>query len=160
MDSMSLKAAEELSARGATAPRVSLADMTAKIVAANYFRIGMALEALDQPHDPSLDLMTVCVLTLDNGFTVIGKSAPASAENFDAEKGKTFAYEDCIRQLWPLMGFALRERLHTLQTNYDAAIELEPETVVGRVEADPPHPANGDAWGDAHKADAQPPNGE
>jgi hypothetical protein len=42
---------------------------------------------------------------------VIGKSAPASPENFNAELGKKFAYEDAVRQLWPLMGFALRDRL-------------------------------------------------
>jgi hypothetical protein len=47
-----------------------------------------------------------------NGFTVIGKSAPASAANFNAELGKKLAYEDAIRQLWPLMGFSLRDRLH------------------------------------------------
>ena len=46
-----------------------------------------------------------------NGFVVIGKSAPAAPKNFDAEKGRTFAYEDAVRQLWPLMGFALRDKL-------------------------------------------------
>ncbi len=48
---------------------------------------------------------------MQNGFTVIGKSAPASPENFDPEKGKRFAYEDAVKQLWPLEGYALRERL-------------------------------------------------
>ena len=46
-----------------------------------------------------------------NGFTIIGKSAPASPANFNAEFGQKLAYEDCIRQLWPLMGFSLRDRL-------------------------------------------------
>jgi len=41
----------------------------------------------------------------------VGKSAPASADNFNADLGRKLAYEDAIRQLWPLMGFALRERL-------------------------------------------------
>jgi hypothetical protein len=50
-------------------------------------------------------------LVLKNGFTVIGKSAPASAANFNAELGKKLAYEDAIRQVWPLMGFSLRDRL-------------------------------------------------
>ncbi len=35
-------------------------------------------------------------------------------------KGRTFAKEDAIRQLWPLMGFALRERLHR-----ESATEVE-----------------------------------
>lgn len=55
--------------------------------------------------------MTIAIMTMVNGFVVIGKSAPADADNFDAELGKKFAYEDGVRQMWPLEGFALRERL-------------------------------------------------
>jgi hypothetical protein len=115
MHSESLNATEAYSAARATAPRVSLEDMKDKIMAEHYFTAGQALYALaDKPpvktYDP-LDLLTICILVMRNGFTVIGKSAPASPENFDAEKGKTFAYEDAIKQLWPLEGDALRERL-------------------------------------------------
>lgn len=109
--SASLQASEDLSARGATHPRVSLADMEAAIAGENWFTIGEACEALSQPVPESTKLLTVFVVTMTNGFTVIGKSAPASPENFDAEKGKAFAREDAIRQLWPLMGFSLRDRL-------------------------------------------------
>jgi hypothetical protein len=42
----------------------------------------------------------------------VGKSAPANAENFDAEVGKQLAYEDAIRQLWPLLGYALKQKLY------------------------------------------------
>src|SRR3546814_10183179 len=66
------------------------------------------------PFHANLDKMTLCSLVLQNGFAVIGKSAPASPENFDAEKGRLFAYEDAIKQLWPLEGYALRERLARL----------------------------------------------
>ena len=48
---------------------------------------------------------------MKNGFTLVGKSAPASPENFDPEKGREFAYQDAIRQAWPLMGFSLRDKL-------------------------------------------------
>lgn len=68
-------------------------------------------EAQGCMHAPQLKLLTICVLVMQNGFTVIGKSAPASPENFDPEKGNRFAYEDAIKQLWPLEGYALRERL-------------------------------------------------
>lgn len=107
----SLQASEELSARGATHPRISLDDINDSVVAENYFTAGEAAEALGQPVLASLHLLTICVLTVKNGFTVIGKSAPASPENFDARKGQVFAREDAIRQLWPLMGFSLRDRL-------------------------------------------------
>jgi len=111
MDSEALKATEEYSAARATHPRVSLDDMKAKISASYYFTAGEAVNALGQPAVGSLALLTICILVMQNGFTVIGKSAPASPENFDAEKGRLFAYEDAIKQLWPLEGYALRERL-------------------------------------------------
>lgn len=111
MVSESLKASEALSAKGATHPRVSLADMEAAIAGENWFVAGDAAAAMGQPTTDSMKLMTLYFITMRNGFVVVGKSAPASPENFDAEKGKTFAREDAIRQLWPLMGFSLRDRL-------------------------------------------------
>lgn len=117
MQSDTLKATDEYSAAKATAPRVSLADMEAKIDHEVYFTISEALESptlharYDGLYVHDFDILTICVLHMRNGFTVIGKSAPASPENFDEEKGKRFAYEDAIKQLWPLEGYALREKL-------------------------------------------------
>lgn len=115
MKSEALSATEALGAKGATHPRVSLDDMKVKIEREHYFTAGAAVKALSPVEvdelDGPLDLLTICILVMRNGFSVIGKSAPASPENFDAEKGKTFAYEDAIKQLWPLEGYALRERL-------------------------------------------------
>ena len=56
--------------------------------------------------------LTIAVVVMNNGYAVIGKSAPADPENFDVEMGKKFAKEDAIRELWGLEGYALRERLH------------------------------------------------
>lgn len=114
--SLSLNASERVSAQGATAPRVSLDDIHKAVMGVEYFTVGDALDAMGMPHPgasmTNLHILTLCVVALDNGFVVIGKSAPASPENFDAGKGRLFAYEDAIRQIWPLMvGFALRERL-------------------------------------------------
>jgi hypothetical protein len=113
VQSETLKATDDYSAASATHPRVSLADMESKVKAQHYFTAGAAVAALGQPTDPNspLDLLTICILVMQNGFTVIGKSAPASPQNFDTEKGSRFAYEDAIKQLWPLEGYALRERL-------------------------------------------------
>lgn len=120
MQTESLKATEAECAEGRTAPRVSLADIEANIVREIYFTGGDAALEWDQytarngPLDPdirSLEVLTICILVLRNGFTIIGKSAPASADNFDAELGRKLAYEDAVRQLWPLMGYALREKL-------------------------------------------------
>lgn len=108
----SLKATDEASLAVVKSPstRVSLADIEANI-AVEY---GNTAEALLQgvgPGHDSLKLLTIWIIVLKNGFTVIGKSAPADAQNFDAELGRRFAREDAVRQIWPLMGYALREKL-------------------------------------------------
>ena len=112
---MSLEQADQEAAAVAVAPRVSLADMEAKI-SHRYDFTGMdVFEAIDGATGsglpPSLAVLSICILVMQNGFSLIGKSAPASAANFHAELGKKLAYEDAIRQLWPLEGYALRERL-------------------------------------------------
>lgn len=115
---MSLEATEKEAAAHAVAPRVALADIEAAI-AAKYFMTGEDLNGIveakrgyDFANPPAtLKCLTICLLVMNNGFTVIGKSAPASPENFNAELGRKFAYGDAVRQLWPLMGFALRDRL-------------------------------------------------
>jgi|KBSSwiStaDraftv2_1062776.scaffolds.fasta_scaffold186152_3 hypothetical protein len=104
----SLKATEELGAAGAKYPRVKLSDIEAAIERVYYITAGEALGVAD---DPALGVLTLCFVQMHNGFVFVGKAAPASPENFDREKGRTFAYEDAVRQIWPHMGFALRDRL-------------------------------------------------
>lgn len=89
--------------------RVSLDDIKASIAAEYYIN---PFDAVAQaPVHESLKVMTICIIVVKNGFTVIGKSAPADPANYNPELGRTLAKEDAVRQLWPLMGFALRERL-------------------------------------------------
>lgn len=56
--------------------------------------------------------LTICVLTMENGFTVLGKSACAHAGNFNKELGEKIAYDDAFEQIWPLEGYLLREALY------------------------------------------------
>jgi len=55
--------------------------------------------------------VTVCCLTLRNGFTVIGESACASPENFDEALGRKIARENARDKIWALEGYLLREKL-------------------------------------------------
>lgn len=111
MDTDGLNATEAECAAGRTAPRVSLDDIKANI-ASEMFVVGGDIAAIcEAPDHPSLDVLTICLLVLRNGFTIIGKSAPADARNFDPELGRKLAYEDAVRQVWPLMGYALRDKL-------------------------------------------------
>lgn len=104
---MSIEHTDAESAAVAVAPRVSLSSMEAKIVDKHEF---LASE-LPNATNPSLAVLSICILVMENGFTVIGKAAPASPENFNRELGKKLAYEDAIRQLWPLEGYLLRSQL-------------------------------------------------
>ena len=113
----SLQASDQAAASVAVAPRVTLADIEAAIDGRYDFTAGRAFAAMDMPADMACDLLSLCILRMRNGFMVVGKSAPASPENFNAALGRKFAYEDAVRQLWPLMGYALRERLMTGMEN-------------------------------------------
>lgn len=55
--------------------------------------------------------LTVCALTLRNGFVVTGESACADPENFDADYGRKLAFDQARRKIWALEGYLLRERL-------------------------------------------------
>lgn len=55
--------------------------------------------------------LTVCALTLQNGFHVVGESAAASPSNFDEEIGRKIAFDNARNQIWKLEGYLLRSRL-------------------------------------------------
>lgn len=86
----------ELQAKGKTMPRLSPARIDACIVDEAYYVF------------PGTTL-TVCCLTLRNGYNVTGESACASPENFDEEIGRKASRENARRKIWALEGYLLRE---------------------------------------------------
>ena len=100
---------EGIVAKGLTAPRITPEDIEANIADEEYFTAGEA--ACRKAHDP-MHLLTFCVLVLRNGFTVTGESACASPSNFDPEIGRKIARQNAVQKIWPLMGYALKQRLH------------------------------------------------
>ena len=74
------------------APRVTAADVDAAIVSEHFFTLGDAVSgaAPDRrvTYPASLDRVTVCVLTLHNGWVVTGKSACVSPALFDSDLGR------------------------------------------------------------------------
>lgn len=110
----------EILAKGLTAPRVTPADLEAAIVSEHYFTAADGVFGANGPfgsQKPVLGLLTFCVLILRNGFTVAGESACASPENFDADVGKKVARENAKQKLWPLLGYALKERLSQVKSD-------------------------------------------
>ena len=121
---------EEIKACGAdVAPRVTPDDIEANIASEHYFTaadgvagrvaaetytaedVGKMVPVAGVEVPLPLDLLTFCVLVLRNGFTVTGESACASPENFNAEIGRKVARANAVQKIWPLMGYALKERL-------------------------------------------------
>lgn len=56
--------------------------------------------------------MTVCALTLRNGFQVVGESAAASPENFNEEIGRKIARTKARNEIWQLEGYLLKQKLY------------------------------------------------
>jgi len=89
----------ELQAKGLTAPRLTPEHIDGCIIGEDY-------------HVFERSCLTVCALTLRNGFTVTGESACASPENFDAEIGRKIARSNARDKIWALEGYLLRTSLH------------------------------------------------
>ncbi len=83
-----------------TPPRVRLADIEAAIAARYDFT---ADQVVGPPAHDALKALSICIVVMKNGYSVIGQS-------IDAEAGKKLAYESVVRQLYPLMGFAARDK--------------------------------------------------
>lgn len=88
----------EIQMKGLNAPRLSPPHIDAQIVAEQYYVF------------PGTTL-TVCALTLKNGFHVIGESAAASPANFDVEIGRKISRENARNKIWALEGYLLRSKL-------------------------------------------------
>lgn len=92
-----LKIEKELQARGLNAPRLTPDLIESKIVKEEYHLL--------------TEVLTVCVLTLENGFTVTGESACASPANYNKEIGDRIARDNAKEKIWVLEGYLLKQKL-------------------------------------------------
>ena len=95
---------KEIQAKGLNAPRLNPKNIDDQILT-------------EQFHVFPGTTLTVCALTLKNGFNVVGESASASPENFDAELGRKIARDNARNKIWALEGYALRSRLAAVGTH-------------------------------------------
>jgi hypothetical protein len=89
----------EIQAKGLNAPRLTPESIDVVVSIVQY-------------HQFKGTTVTVCCITLDNGYCVIGESAAASPENFDAEIGRSIAYKNARDKIWALEGYLLKQRLY------------------------------------------------
>lgn len=90
---------KEIQDKKLTAPRIT-PDMLENVIVS------------EQYHVFPNTTFTACLLTLLNGYTVIGESACASPENFNAELGRKIARDNAKNKIWALEGYLLRDKLH------------------------------------------------
>ena len=88
----------EIQAKGLNAPRLNPQMIDDTVVSEQY-------------HVFPGTTMTVCALTLRNGFIVIGESAAVSQANFDTDIGRKIARENARNKIWALEGYLLRSKL-------------------------------------------------
>ena len=84
--------------KGLTAPRVTLDMVQDSVVSTEYHVFN--------------GVLTICCLTLTNGFTVTGESACASPENFNKELGQNMAKDNATNKIWALEGYLLKQHLY------------------------------------------------
>lgn len=78
---------------------ISKDAIEARIESVDYDRLGMSTT-------------TIAHVILDNGFSVVGKSAAVNPAEFDTELGRKYAYADAIDQLFPHFAFLELENKH------------------------------------------------
>lgn len=89
---------QQIQNKNLNAPRLSPEKIDAVIAKADYYVFPDSM-------------LTVCCLTLRNGFNVTGESACVSPANFNEELGRKIAYGHARDKIWALEGYALKEKL-------------------------------------------------
>lgn len=90
---------EQLEAAIAAQPheKVTKEGIEAKIAATEY-------------HVLPNSTVTICNITMKNGFSVRGESACVDPRNFNMEIGRNIAFRNAFNSLWQLEGYLLAER--------------------------------------------------
>jgi hypothetical protein len=88
---------QQIQDSGLTAPRITPEDIDATIKSSAYYIFPRSM-------------LTVCCLTLQNDYYVVGESACVSTENFDAEIGRRVAYGKARDKIWALEGYLLKQK--------------------------------------------------
>jgi hypothetical protein len=89
---------EQIKARGLTAARVTPEQVDAAIASEEYQIFSGRL--------------TICCLTLRNGFLVTGEASCVSAANFDEQLGRRIARRNAREKIWSLEGYLLKQRIY------------------------------------------------
>lgn len=100
METPNLDETNERARKVAKTPwRVDLEQMKGRVASVEYI------------HPESIPHGTVAIVMLDNGYALQGWSAPADPDNFNADLGKQYAFEDAMRKMWALEAYVMRDAM-------------------------------------------------
>lgn len=88
----------EINKKGLNAPRLTPEMVSDKIISATYTRLPSGKK-------------TICEITLQNGFTVIGEASTVSKENFNQELAEKISFKNAREKVWLLEAYLLQESL-------------------------------------------------
>lgn len=89
---------EEIKAKGLNAPRLTPDIIDSLIKDKSFHKLTSKL--------------TVCVITLQNGFELIGESSCVDPANYNQQIGEDIAFTNARDKIWPLAGYALKQKLY------------------------------------------------
>lgn len=81
--------------------KVTKDSIEARMMSVNYFTL------------PDTTV-TVCNITMANGFSFRGESACVDPRNYDREIGESLAYKDAFGKIWAFEGYLLAERRYQM----------------------------------------------
>lgn len=89
---------EEIQAKGLNAPRLTPDIIDSLIKDKSFHKL--------------TDVLIVCVLTLQNGFELVGESSCVDPSNYNQQIGENIAFTNARDKIWPLAGYALKQKLY------------------------------------------------
>lgn len=95
---------------GLTAERIKPSAVDAKIKSVEF-------------HFFDKTVHTVCLLTLENGFTVTGENACAHPANYNEQIAREISFKNAREKIWELEGYLLKQRLYEAQLDKELQIK-------------------------------------
>ena len=83
----------------------------------NKLTIEYLTELLDVVEYVHQGLLTICTITLKNGYKLAGTSACIDNQNYDPLIGNNCAFANALDKLWELESYLLKQKIYESQNN-------------------------------------------
>ena len=94
---------------------VSKSSIEAKIRGVYFINAGEALKDSNRGYIQcdleEINLVTICIMIMENGFMIEGTSACVDPSRYNEEIGQEEAYKNAVEKIWELEGYALKQKL-------------------------------------------------